>query len=78
MAGTIGSRATQQPRVMQRGASNVHFPAVASALSIPPVSEATFQIVEQHWITIERSVPKRCRPVLERLARQLRRRRRTP
>lgn len=42
-----GCKAT--PRVLQRGASNVHFPVVASGLSIPPVSEAAFQIVEELW-----------------------------
>lgn len=39
----------QKPAVIQRGASNFHFPIVASALSIPPVSEAAFQIVEEIW-----------------------------
>jgi hypothetical protein len=46
----------EKPRVLQRGASNVHFPVVASALSIPPVSEAMFQIIEEQWITLK-SVP---------------------
>lgn len=40
------------PRVIQRGASNVHFAAIASALSIPPVSEVAFQIVDQYWAGI--------------------------
>lgn len=39
----------QKPVVIQRGASNFHFPIVATALSIPPVSEAAFQIVEEIW-----------------------------
>jgi hypothetical protein len=47
---------TQKPGVIQRGASNFHFPVVASALSIPPVSEAAFRIVEQNWDILS-SVP---------------------
>lgn len=34
-------------RVLQRGASNVHFPVVCSALSIPPASEAAMQIIQE-------------------------------
>jgi hypothetical protein len=34
-------------RALQRGASNIHFGLVASALSIPPASEAINQIIEQ-------------------------------
>ena len=38
----------QQPiRALQRGASNVHFPVVCSALSIPPASEAVSLIVQE-------------------------------
>ncbi|EJF72355.1 hypothetical protein A462_08587 [Pseudomonas sp. Ag1] len=40
------------PRVIQRGASNVHFPVVASALSIPPASEAAFQIIDDQWLSL--------------------------
>jgi hypothetical protein len=47
---------TQRPEVIQRGASNFHFPVVASALSIPPVSEAAFQIVAEIWDVLT-SVP---------------------
>ena len=32
-------------RTLQRGASNIHFPTVCSALSIPPASEAICQII---------------------------------
>lgn len=35
------------PRAIQRGASNVHFGVVASALSIPPASQPAFQAVEE-------------------------------
>lgn len=46
----------QMPRVLQRGASNVHFPVVASAISIPPASEPLLQILDAHWIVLK-SVP---------------------
>lgn len=45
---------SQAPEVIQRGASNFHFPVVASALSIPPVSEAAFQIIEEIWDVLTR------------------------
>lgn len=38
-----------QPRVLQRGASNVWFSIVRSAISIPPWSEGAFEILNQHW-----------------------------
>lgn len=56
------------PRVIQRGASNAHFAVVASALSIPPVSEATFQIIEGNWITLSALPAEAVDPVLRRLA----------
>lgn len=56
------------PRVIQRGASNAHFPVVASALSIPPVSEATFQIIEQQWIALSALTEEAAVPVLQTLA----------
>ena len=39
----------RQPRVLQRGASNVWFPVNVSALSIPPWSEHVFKAVERVW-----------------------------
>ena len=36
------------PTVLQRGGSNVHFPVVASMLSIPPASEALAKILEPY------------------------------
>lgn len=56
------------PRVIQRGASNAHFAVVASALSIPPVSEATFQIIDGNWITLSALPAEAVAPVLARLA----------
>lgn len=40
------------PRVLQRGASNVWLPAVRSAISIPPYSEALAKFVDRHWIAL--------------------------
>jgi hypothetical protein len=57
------------PKVTQRGASNAHFAVVASALSIPPVSEATFQIVEQQWLSLGAAPAEAVGPILEGLAR---------
>lgn len=37
------------PRVVQRGASNVWFPAVRSAISIPPYSDALAKFIDRHW-----------------------------
>lgn len=39
-------------RPLQRGGSNIHFPVIASALSIPPASQPYFQILEEHWTVI--------------------------
>ena len=36
-------------RTLQRGGSNVHFPVVASMLSIPPASESMAKIIEPFW-----------------------------
>ena len=57
-------------RVMQRGASNVHFGVVCSALSIPPASEAVSLIVEEMRGVLD-AVPESTLPtVLEGLAPQ--------
>lgn len=43
-------------RALQRGASNVHFSVIATALSIPPVSEPYFQFLDDVWAAVG-SVP---------------------
>lgn len=40
---------SEQPRTLQRGASNVWFSVTRSALSIPPWSKGAFQILNKHW-----------------------------
>ncbi len=37
------------PRVVQRGASNVWFPAVRSTISIPPYSDGLAKFVDKNW-----------------------------
>lgn len=41
--------APEAPRAVQRGASNLHFPLVASALAIPPFTEAIQLRLDEHW-----------------------------
>lgn len=57
-----------QVRVLQRGASNVHFPVIASALSIPPASEGAFQIIENQWVTLRSLPAEAVDPVLQGVA----------
>jgi hypothetical protein len=53
----LGPDATQPcdeiPRAVQRGASNVWLPAVRSAISIPPYSQALAKFVTRHWASLE-------------------------
>jgi hypothetical protein len=46
----------ETPRTLQRGASNVWFPFVRSALSIPPWSEGAFKAINRYWTAL-RVVP---------------------
>lgn len=39
-------------RTLQRGASNVWFSSVRSALSIPPWSDGVFQLLERYWLML--------------------------
>ena len=55
----------QAIRVIQRGASNVHFAVVLSALSIPPASESAFQIIDQYWPVISALPPEALPAALE-------------
>lgn len=57
-------------RMIQRGASNVHFPVVCSTLSIPPASEAVSQIVVEMKPTLDSLPPESIGPVLAGLAAQ--------
>lgn len=46
---------TETPRTLQRGASNVWFPAVHSSISIPPWSEGAFKILNRYWSALQYS-----------------------
>lgn len=41
------------PRVLQRGASNLYFPVIHSALDIPPWSDSLQKILGQYWHSFE-------------------------
>ncbi|MET9199592.1 DUF1998 domain-containing protein [Gordonia sp. NPDC003585] len=53
LGGEYSEECGETPRVLQRGASNVWFPAVRSAISIPPYSEALAKFVNKHWSVLE-------------------------
>ena len=46
----------ETPRALQRGGSNVWFPVVQSAISIPPWSESALQALNRYWPAL-RAVP---------------------
>ena len=60
----------QPVRVIQRGASNVHFGVVCSALSIPPASEAVSLIVQEMRSVLDAVSEPALPPILEGLAQQ--------
>lgn len=45
----------KQPRALQRGASNMYFPVIESALSIPPWSDRLQEAVGTYWSPIARA-----------------------
>ena len=47
----------QKPRALQRGASNLYFPIVESALSIPPWSDKLQEIIGIYWDAIVSCAP---------------------
>lgn len=55
-------------RVLQRGASNVHFPVVCSSLSIPPASEAIMLILAEMATLLEAVPPEALAGTLQGLA----------
>jgi hypothetical protein len=46
---------THKPRAVQRGASNLYFPVIESALSIPPWSDRLQEALGVHWDAIVRT-----------------------
>lgn len=49
LPGVANETCDEVPRALQRGGSNVWFPVLQSALSIPPWSEAALQVLNKHW-----------------------------
>lgn len=47
----------REPRVLQRGASNLYFPVLESALSIPPWSDALQEALGIYWDSILKASP---------------------
>lgn len=47
-------KCSEKPRVVQRGASNLYFPLVKSAISIPPYTDRFKEILGNHWDKIAR------------------------
>ena len=45
------------PVALQRGASNVWFSSMLSAISIPPWSDAAFKLIAKHWQMLRRVPP---------------------
>lgn len=49
LTGAPSVKCDEIPRAMQRGASNTYFPVVASALAIPPFTEALQEMLNPYW-----------------------------
>ena len=54
----------RQPRMLQRGATNLYFPKVASSILIPPFSDPLRAVVDDphHWATLTRGVDENGQP----------------
>lgn len=48
---------SHKPRAVQRGASNLYFPVIESALSIPPWSDRLQEALGVHWDSIVNAMP---------------------
>jgi hypothetical protein len=62
---TANEDCRELPRTVQRGASNVWFPLVASSISIPPWSEGAFALLDRHWSMLQHIPEIALRPTLE-------------
>jgi hypothetical protein len=52
---TVNETCMHKPRAVQRGASNLYFPVIESALSIPPWSDRLQEALGVHWDAIVRT-----------------------
>ncbi len=50
-------KCTEVPRALQRGASNMYFPVVASALAIPPYTLEIQTRLNEHWARFQKKPP---------------------
>ncbi len=53
-----------EPRVVQRGASNIYFPVVVSALDIPPWSDELQKKIGMRWAMLEKAPDQNARRLL--------------
>lgn len=53
------------PRAVQRGASNLYFPVIASALAIPPFTEVAQAALDQYWHAFAKRKPEEWPQVIE-------------
>lgn len=60
-----------EPRALQRGASNIYFPVMESALSIPPWSDVLQEALGLHWNTIVDTKPQDRSALIQILARNV-------
>ena len=60
---TSNEHCDSEPRTLQRGASNLYFPVVTSALSIPPWSDPLQDALGTNWDLIVKATPE-ARPVV--------------
>jgi hypothetical protein len=58
----------QPVRTLQRGASNVWFGSHRSVISIPPWSDAAFQLLDRHWDLLRVLPPSALAPAIEAVA----------
>ncbi|WP_255467511.1 DUF1998 domain-containing protein [Aeromicrobium senzhongii] len=66
--GSESETCSEVPRTMQRGSSSVWFPAVRSAISIPPWSDKVHKLIGKYWPILERIPVEDLRPALVGLA----------
>lgn len=56
---TASEKCDARPRALQRGTSNLYFPVIESALSIPPWSDAIQEALGIYWATIVNADPEK-------------------
>lgn len=66
-APNLPSTCKEVPRAMQRGASNIYFPVVASALAIPPFTQEIQIRLDEHWIRFQNKPPEKWPAIIDAL-----------